>query len=244
MKKRMRAAGYTGSFRTPSRVMVVPRVYGNPQAVTERKYFDTDKDLSTVINIAGASWAGCELDPATVNTLFAPVEGNDFNQRQGRKVQVIQIKIKGFLTCAAQADATAADNANYVRLVFYEDTQTNGAQSQAEEVFASGSATLNNVCAFQNPANFGRFRVLKDRTFTLQRPSMSYDGVNMEQGGLITPFKITHKFKKPVVVSFNAANGGTIADIVNNSWHFIGASSSSGLVPQIAYKCRVTYLDV
>lgn len=229
---------FPGSGRR--QMMFVPRTFGNPRAITERKYFDADVALA--LAAIGGSWAGCELDPAA-NSLFNPVTGDDFNQRDGRKIQVLSIKIRGHISVAAQANQTAGDPASLIRLALVQDKQTNAAQLNAEDVFASGAAS-NAINAFQNPAFFGRFRVLKEKTIVMQNPVIAYDGTNVEQAGLVRPFKFKHKFKKPVVVHYNATNGGTVADVIDNSFHIIGGTDSTSLAPGIIYKARTTYMDV
>jgi len=107
----------------------------------------------------------------------------------------------------------------------------------------SSTSAYNSVNAFQNPNNFGRFQVLKDKTFTLQNPNASFDATNIEMQGLVKPFKFTHKFKKPIVVRFNATNGGTFADIVDNSWHVIGQTNNLNLAPSISYVSKVYYCE-
>ena len=108
----------------------------------------------------------------------------------------------------------------YVRIILYQDKQTNGTFAQGEDVISSGAAN-NAGHMFQNPANFGRFRVLKDKTFRLHDPSISYDGTNMEQSGYSIPFKFKVNFKNGILVHFNAANGGTVADIIDHSFHML-----------------------
>lgn len=210
--------------------------------VSERKYFDSEVSaVALVTNATG--WAGCEFDPTTLNTLFAPVTGDDFNNRDGRKVQVLSIKIRGHIQIQAQADQTAADNGAYIRMLLVQDKQTNSAQLNAEDVIQSGAGSVA-INMFQNPAFFGRFRVLKDKIIRADNSNMTYDGTNIEQSGLVRPFKMQVKFTKPVIVHYNATNGGTVADCVDNSFHIIANSTSIQLAPTINYKCRTTFVDV
>jgi len=223
---------------TPSRSFVA-RSAGTPLAITERKYFDSDgtgalAQLTTNFN-------GGELDPAA-NSLFTPTTGDDYNNRTGRKVQVVSIKITGRIDCAAQADQVALDSAAMCRVLLVQDKQTNAAQLNSEDVITSGAAS-GATLMFQNPAFFGRFVVLKDKRWIFQGPTVTYDGTNIEQGGLQKYFKWNLKFKKPITIHFNGTNGGTIADIVDNSFHVIGGCSNNSLAPTLTYKCRTTFLD-
>ncbi len=212
-------------------------------ATGENKYFDTTKAATSLT--ASADWTGTEFDPATFLTLFVPVKGSAINERIGRMVKVKKVKVVGMISIAAQANQTVPDSACVVRLALVQDMQTNAAQMQGEQVFAApGSASaLNAVGSFQSLANFGRFRVLKDIKFTLQDPNISWDGTNMEQQGQARPFKLTYNFKTPQVVHFNATNGGTIADIVDHSWHVVANCSSAELLPAIVYEARVVYCE-
>jgi len=235
-------------FRGPSGrpFVAVPRVVGNPRAITEHKYYDTELSGGAVNQII-TTWASTEEDPTTINTLFAPVMGTNFNQRIGRKVQVKSIRIRGFINVAKQTNQVASNEGTCIRLIIFQDQQTNGTQAQGEQVILSsndlGSVAGPAISMFQNAENFGRFRVLKDKTYRLQDPNFSWDGTNMEVNGLVIPFKYTFKFRKPVPVQFNQGNAGTIADVVTNSWHVLCAQNDVDLQATVNYKCRVMYVD-
>lgn len=210
-------------------------------AITERKYFDAE--YSTALPALTTGWAGGEADPSTLNTLFAPSLGTDFNNRVGRKVQVLSLKIRGRIIIAPQADQTAADTVATCRIIVVHDQQTNATQLNAEDVILSGAGS-EALSMYQNPAFFGRFRVLKDKRYVLQNPNMTYDGTNIEQAGLSKLFQFTIKFRKPVIVHYNSTNGGTIADVVDNSFHIIAGAAATALAPILAYKVRTTFIDM
>ncbi len=58
----------------------------------EMKYFDAER--ANVAIGASVDWTATEVDPATLNTLFAPVKGTGINNRIGRKVHVHKVKIR------------------------------------------------------------------------------------------------------------------------------------------------------
>lgn len=221
----------------PPQRAFVPRSLGTPLAITERKYFDAAL-AATAIPVGLATAAAGEMDPAA-NTLFSPTTGDDFNNRTGRKCQVLKVKVKGNIAVAAQADQTAMDVAGWGRIVLVQDMQTNAAQLNSEDVI-----NVIGIFGYQNPAFFGRFRVLKDKTFRLPMPQTSWDGTNIEQAGFHMPFKMSHNFKKPVTVHFNATNGGTVADIVDNSFHVLAFVSTVALAPTLQYHSRVIFADI
>jgi len=213
----------------------VPRSFGTPLAVTERKYFD-----ATRANLAFPDWsataAGGELDPAA-NSLFNPVQGDDFNNRQGRKVTLLALKIRGTINVVLDNNQLAAVTTPSIRLLLVQDTQTNAAQLNSEDV------VLTNANGFQNPAFFGRFRVLKDKFFLLPQAETTGINDNRNQNGYQKAFKMSIKFKKPVVIHYNSTNGGTVADVIDNSFHIIGGTTDVTMAPGIAYTVRGTFID-
>jgi len=224
----------------------VPRTPGG-QVVAENHYFDAEKASAALLAIA-TSWAGSELDAQTgggateILCLFAPQQGDDISNRTGRKCFVKKIRMHGQINTPAQTGQSTLDVPPRVRLILYCDKQTNGTQSQGEDVINSGSATLA-ASMFQNTQNFGRFKVYKDKVFTLQTaPSVNDTGTT---GGVVQgSYKRDFKFSVNVNtwVNFNATNGGTVADIVDNSFHLIGISDSTTAAAVISYKVRTTFL--
>jgi len=221
----------------------VPRtrgVYGSG----EMKYFDSTL-ASVAIQEKSTDWTGTELDPTTLNTLFAPSEGAAINQRIGRKVNVHKIKIRGVIFHDVAADQADAIPNPLIRVILYKDCQTNATQTQGEEVMNNDGATITVLMSnFQNPANFGRFQVLKDRVYQSRTIVMGTDGAstNSIAAGDI-PFKMNIRYKVPVQVHFNATNGGTVADIVDNSWHIIATKSGTGFASSMSYCCRVCFKE-
>ena len=252
--KRMPFKKYTGNGarRHATRAAMVaarrPGMYTVPRtmgavAVTERKYFDSFLNGSALT--ASTDWTGTEHDPATLNCLFVPVEGSDINERIGRKVTVRKIQVRGHISIPAQTNQTTADQPGDCRIILYQDLQTNASFAQGEQLMAAPGAATALLCnsTFQSTANFGRFRVLKDKVYSLRQAAMAYDGTNIEQEGFTIPFKFTIRFRKPVVVRFNATNGGTVADIVDNSFHIVSQCTNVSLAPVMSYQCRVVYTD-
>lgn len=211
------------------------------QVLGETKYFDTEKQFGAIV--ASASWTGTMIDPATFNTLCVPQVGAGVNQRIGKQIMITKLKLRGHIQCPAQSNQTVADAPTKVRIILVLDKQTNSAQMTGTQLMQTVTNTENCVNSFQNIDNFGRFIVLKDKVITMESPTISYDGTNVEQSGLIRNFKIDINFKKPVKVRFNATNGGTIADIVDNSLHMVAVSSNTDLAPNICYNCRVCYKE-
>ncbi len=242
-RKTVARKGYTTVARTRG-------VYGQG----EMKYFDTERAAQALTD--SADWAGTEHDPNTTqeaspvanpNTLFSPIQGTAINQRIGRQAKIYKIKIRGHLQVVRQASATIADNGCLARLILVQDMQTNSAQMQGEDLMADPTTNTASaaVDCFQDLKNFGRFKVWKDKIITIQNPNMGISTTtttNVQQG-IVRPFSFSLTFKDPIVVRFNAGVAGTVADIVDNSFHIIANCDDVTLIPTIAYISRVCYKD-
>ncbi len=179
--KRTRGNGARATYNPYQKKYTVPRSRGWAGAKTEHKYYDDFLSAAALTSATG--WLGTEFDPATTNCLFAPQEGNDINNRVGRKVTVKSIRLRGSINVPLQVDQTTADAGSEFRVILVQDMQTNAAQMQGEDLMAlPGAATgLLAVNTFQSLNNLGRFKVIKDKTYTLQNPNIVYDGTNLEQ---------------------------------------------------------------
>lgn len=245
--KRSRGRSYT-----PSQARVLPgrKGYGTvartrgPFARGEMKYSDSFKTLTVVAE--STNWTGTELDPGTANCLFSPVTGNDINNREGRKVNVYKIKIRGLITRITDTTQTTVSADPATRVILVMDTQTNGTQMQGEDLMTTSEASVSiTFTGFQNLANLGRFRVLKDKTY-YPTPNVAVNNASattVSQAGGNIPFKMNVVFKEPVVVRFNATDGGTVADIIDNSFHLIAQRSGNDGSVLLGYTCRVCFKE-
>lgn len=249
------APGYYRGM-TPTGVRKFPmRAVGRSagaQTATEKKYYDSLKSASAVA--ASTDWTATEQDPATLNTLVVPVQGAQINNRIGRKIYINKLRIRGVLTATANADQADVASWPNVRMILYQDQQTNGAQAQGEEVMAA-PATATAPLAFsshQSLANFGRFKVWKDKTYSFKgayaapdTATGTFTNSNIPQTDI--PFKWNIVFRKPIPVHFNSSNGGVgdgdVGDIVDNSFHIIAQKSSASGVVSLSYTCRAVYTD-
>lgn len=227
-------------------------------AVTgEMKYFDTESGTISIAATTTTWVAGTMADPTTTinlgaaavanpNNLCSPTVGAALNQRVGRKITIHKIKIHGTLAVAPQAAQAAADAACKLRLVLVQDCQTNATQMTGAQLFNDAGNAIDTLNSFQNPNNFGRFRVLKDKMMCVSNLNLagSPTAGDTIQAGWKGQFKFAINFKKPIVVHFNATNGGTVADIVDNSFHILAAADNTSYTPQLFYYARVCYKDV
>jgi len=239
-----RRKGYSGVARTQGAAVV-----------GEMKYMDSELSV-TAVSACTTTWvAGTNIDPtttinlgaaavATPQNLCSPTVGSALNQRIGRQIQVLKIKVRGTVSVPVQTPANGGETAAKCRIILVQDKQTNAGLMTGAQLMRDASAAQVTINSFQNPDNFGRFRVLKDVTYNLQDPNAYTDAAAAPaMNGRKTNFKFNVNFKKPVVVHFNATNGGTGADIVDNSFHLFAAVDNTALGTSITYYSRVAYKE-
>lgn len=225
------------------------------QVNSEMKYMDGYFG-PTAITAITTDWTNTEVNPAsTVNlgsaavanplNLCSPITGAALNNRIGRQIEVKKIKIHGHINVPPQTAQADADSGTKIRLILVQDMQTNGAAMQGEDLMGpsvpNGSTQVN---CFQDPKNFGRFRVLKDKMYQVSDLNIGVlAGPAVIQTGKVINFKMNVNFKQPVRVRFNATNGGTVADVVDNSFHLLAAQINSSYAATLAYYSRVCYKD-
>lgn len=237
-------AGYTSVARTRG------------AAVTgEMKYFDCDYNTTAVVAV-GTDWTGTMADPLTTLNLGSaavanplalcvPTVGAALNNRVGRKISVHKIKVRGTIVIGAQAAQAGADSSTKIRILLVQDMQTNAAQMTGVQLLRAGTAATTVINSYQNPDNFGRFRVLKDKLICVSNLNLagSPTAGDVIQTSFRREFKFNVNFKKPVDVHFNATNGGTVADIVDHSFHLVCGADNIAYAPFLTYYSRVCYKD-
>lgn len=239
-----RRKGYSGVNRTQGAAVV-----------GEMKYMDSELQTSSLVAVTTTWPAGTNMDPtttinlggaaiATPQNLCSPKVGSALNERIGRQIHVLKIKVRGTISFPQATAVNGGEIASKCRIILVQDKQTNAGLMTGAQLMRDAGLAQTTINSFQNPDNFGRFRVLKDVTYVLQDPNVYTDAAAAPaQNGRKTNFKFNVNFKKPVVVHFNATNGGTGADIVDNSFHVFAAVDHTGLNPQIAYYSRVAYKE-
>lgn len=237
-RKKYRGKGYRRGRRVPY------------SALAETKYFDF---LQNTISIPAASnttlGTSVTTAPLTVGCCFAPTLGNDITNRIGRKCAVHKIRIQGSVVFNSQSAQNSFDNQQIVRLVLFIDKQANASQATLADVFQTNANLTSPSGAIhvpQNLATLGRFRVLKDKkmAFDSGNATGSPTAGDVIIGPMARNFKFSIKFRKPLIVHFNATNGGTYADIVENCIQFISVGAIVTATPSINYYGRVCYSDV
>ncbi len=204
----------------------------------ERKFYDTS--LIGAALTAPTDATGGEHDQSATICMNSITQGDGESQRDGRKCTVQSAYVKGVINCPAQANQTATDAASKIYIALVLDTQTNGAQLNSEDVFKNdGANAITAASPMRNMQFTQRFRILDTAELVMQNPNISWDGTNMEQQGLVSPFQLSSN------IEFSSQYSGTtesVANITDNSLHIIAYCNENGLAPTISYNARVRFV--
>jgi hypothetical protein len=183
------------------------------------------------------AWTTGELDPTTDNCLNGIATGTGESEHLGRRYRIREVTLKCQVNLPAVTAAAAPEDAAVIAIALVLDTQTNGAQLEAEDVY---TAVISNSMPVRNLQYKDRFRVLKMWNFVMPNGAFSAGssatlGISNGATKLLT---VTKKVNIPVTVK---STGSTVADITDNSLHVIGTCSKTDA--KILYNSRIRYTE-
>jgi len=135
----------------------------------ELKFVDSEVSADSL----GKTVAGSEVDPAQ-DSLNGVAQGDGGSNRDGRITFIHSLHIRGAIAFNHSQTFTTPTTAGFVRLALVLDTQTNGAQLNAEDVFKDPTSTALDWCFLRNLQYTKRFRVLK--LLTVKEPNYPIGG--------------------------------------------------------------------
>lgn len=196
----------------------------------EKKFLDHQRTVAPI----PTTTAGAEVDPTTVNCFNAIPSGAAEGQRIGTNCKIVSWHLKGSVEMDAQASALLV-NGKAIRLIALIDKQTNGAQFNSEDVLLD---TTNPEYAFRNLQQAGRFRILKDFTWTLNASNAAGDGAVNDVPATVRSFKWNFNMRLPVHYKSSTPS---VADITTNSLHLMAIAS--GGTCTLRYESRIRYIE-
>ncbi len=202
----------------------------------EKKYLDSFVSAGGVVGSAG----GAEQDPAAnASCLNAIAQGDGASDRDGRRVVLKSVVIRGSFYGALFQDEADVKTGVGCRLMVVLDTQTNGAQLNSEDVLLDGAGE--DWLSHRNLQYTGRFRTLVDKFYVLP---MIVNNDNNAQPTTISEIAGRRYFtiykNLDIPVTFSGPNAD-IANITDNSLHVI-AVASSGSSANLSYQARVRFV--
>lgn len=201
----------------------------------EYKFLDTElvgAGLTTSWNTHNPTGTGC------TNSLSVPQQGDGESQRDGKNYVITSIHLRGSVWIEQQEAQAAPESQHRIRVILYQDTQTNGAEATATDIMDSGHT--NDTLAFRNLQYSKRFKIWMDKTMVVV-PAITSEASNVfSNGRAMRNFTYNKKFKVPIKVSCN----GTTANVnvcVDNNFGIAAIADTSSDVG-LDYNCRVRFV--
>lgn len=207
----------------------------------EKKFLDTSS-INAQLNAPSTPTSG-EKDPATILCLNGVPQGDTSSSRDGMKIAMTSVFIKGVVELVQGIDQTIVHTMPTVYIALVLDTQTNGAQLNSEDVFFNPAASQSLATSLMRNMSFTeRFKVLKSTTMTFPQMQTSYDGTNIEQGGQFLPFTFAVPLKGMNVKYTTGTTSGFVDTIQDNSLHLIAFINNTTVLCRMSYNSRLRYV--
>lgn len=212
------------------------RRYNYPSLKAEPKFYDTY--LVGTVMPSNTTMATLSMNPSAAALISTPVVGDSEQNRDGKKIIITQVEVKGVVHQPSQVNQTAPDYGQFAWVALVLDTQTNGTACSSADVFKNNGVGVEVCQPFRNLLFGGRFRILKMKKFTFNNAVLTYDGTNLEQQGITRPFKMYKKLRLPV--NFNAGTTADVANVIDNSLHIMAWSSLG--TAYLGYNARIRFI--
>lgn len=220
------------------------RVAIQSRAIRRRKALNVigmeTKFLNSELTTTATTTTWSSLNPAgtgCTDSISVPAQGDGEQQRDGRQYAILSVHVRGFATLGTLESQTAPDTSKIVRVILYQDTQTNGAEATATDIM-DGSQS-NDWLSFRNLQNSRRFKVLKDETILFTPQMMNEGAVNLfASGGITKLWNMDVTFKKPIIVNCTGTTAN-VTSVADNNLGLAFVSSSTSV--NIAYQARIRF---
>jgi len=224
--------------------------YRKPPPNAELKYFEAGAPIANLQNEATAT----QPSYSHWGSLNRIGQGDGMNTRNGHKICIKKITLRGEVAVDRNADAdwqkvVVASTA--YRIVLYIDTQCNGGEPAITEFFDTDLNSQYSLGLFNRLENNERFKVLMDKQIVLNGPAAFYDGETYHFQGNVQHFKKTLSVNLPIMYSDNTTNLQAIR--TNNIGLFIlgsGGGGTGGEPPnpntnqrKVTWRSRVRFTD-
>jgi len=251
MRKRNKSASarLTGQSRKlKSAKLAAARVVANAATAgflgIEKKFLDTARDVSAIT--AATDLSGGSQDPSgtgCTGCLSCPAQGDTEQSRDGKRIVIDGLILKGFVINPATSDASPATDTQVAAKVFVAvvlDTQTNGATIASEQVFKSLGASLPfNACPTKNLLFGNRYRILKSQVFDLTPIGTVQTGTTYVYNSIRRDFDWFIPFKGGLPVNLNAGTTANVANVIDNSLHVVAFATTT--LCTMGYNARIRF---
>lgn len=202
-------------------------------AAVEKKFKDVNLGQTATTQV----WAGGEIDPSATTCFTTIAQGDTGITRDGRQAVIEAIYLHGQVVFGITETSIAPLSDQTCRVVMVLDTQTNGAQLNAEDVFTTIGAG-SDVNSFRQLDFQKRFKVLHDKTFTLDLHCTSEGSNAFSSGNRIKNFRMAYRWPKGLVVNYTGTTDA-ISTVQDNSVHLICTSTNANVF--LGYQGRTRF---
>jgi hypothetical protein len=227
------------------------------KAQGETKYIDGYLDNVAVHELsitADDNWADTELNPRQQTAVYGcmpiPRQGTNYGDRDGRKIYLKTLRIKGYINWPGLSASAVVNNATAVRIIVVKDTKTNGTACDAENVIGAGlgsdgQATLSGdggaINFLSNPDGWSRYKILYDKIFRppVNSASAAVTQSNQNAIGMQVPIKI--KLKINCWQNYSDTTGA-VGSVIDNSIHLFAAATTTSFNPTLCYYARQAFV--
>lgn len=246
--KHMRSARMRPGAAGVYRALLNPRVQGF--LGLEKKFYDTALPAASIVTTVGLTLgiynptaSGYPGSITVTNGIAVPSQGPGPQQRIGKSITVKSVQIKGIVSYngGTLVDGSAPGPHNvFCALVL--DTQTNGAQCTSESIFQNlGSTIYPSWVPSRNLLNSKRFKILKSETFDLTAVAFSHNANGYSVvGGVARAIDWYLPLELPV--TFTDQSDEDIANVVDNSLHFVAFYNQTSGTAYVSYNARIRFL--
>jgi len=167
------------------------------------------------------------------------VQGDGDDQRDGRRIQVKRVQIKGTIDRGNGVLETQTGAPGIARVILVWDKQCNGLASPVETIMiATGNAKQDTV-SLRNPDFKDRYVILMDKTFVFQPDGAYYSTASglAYLGPASKVFSFSANVNIPTTYS---GSTGVVGDITDNSIALFGVTA--GFTMYITANARLTFM--
>lgn len=207
-----------------------------------RDYIITDHDVQNADNPLVALSQLYNLVPVEGSFSFVQ-QADGINNRTAKRIAVNSFRFNGSFTwpTVVEGTDTTFNVLPNVRIILAVDENCNGTvpNSSAD----SRMMTDNGYWSKMSTSAFGRYRILKDKTFQAPLTQHSSDGTGFISSPQVKDFKIKHKFAKPLVVQFNSNPANDIRQVQTNNIFMMAITNHTTSNPKINGVGRLAFTD-
>lgn len=193
-------------------------------------YYNIEKKFHDQLTTAAAPITGGIVTNSSAEASMLRIpEGNGEEERLGRQITLVNMNIRGKVSTAPDGN----NNGDLVRVIFYQDKQTNGAGVTPSEILESV-----NVLGFNNLSNKSRFRILSDEVF-----DMNYFSSFGDTDRRVQYFSVYKNLNMKVEYS-NDSTDGALATIRSNNINCLLVSENTGADSSVEMQIRFRFTDM